>query len=95
MPKAPKLKAEEKATVPEENPLLEFIEDWEEPKLKAEAEPKIKPEAKAEPEAPAKLHETERPAPKTEKAAPEKVDNPLLKFIDEWEEPKAAPKKKK
>jgi len=86
MPKARVLKAREDVAVTEKNPLLDFINDWGESKLKA----------KAEPTAPAKkAPKAERPAPKTEKAAPKEVDNPLLKFIEEWEEPKAAPKKKK
>jgi translation initiation factor IF-2 len=78
--KTVKARAEEKAAMPGENPLLEFIEQWE--------EPKAKPKAKAESRAPAK-----KPASEIREAAPEKVDNPLLKFIEEWEEPK--PKKKR
>lgn len=87
MPKAQVSKAEEKVAAPEKNPLLDFIEDWEEPKAK----PKVKPKAPAK-----KAPEAEKPAPKTEEAVPEKgEDNPLLKFIEEWEEPKAPPKKKR
>ncbi len=86
MPKAQRI-AEEKPVIPEKNPLLEFIDEWEEPK--PAAEPKVKPTPPAK-----KTPEAEKPASKTEEAPPDEDDNPLLKYIEEWEEPKAAPKKK-
>jgi hypothetical protein len=83
IPMPRKISEPEEGTVPTvKNPLLEFIEEWEEP----EAEPKG--EADAEKEKPV-------PASKKKDTSPKEKENPLLKFIEEWEEPKSKQRKEK
>jgi hypothetical protein len=57
---------------PAKNPLIEVIEEWEEPKPKPSKKPEKKPVKKA----------------KKKDAPSETQENPLIKFIEEWEEPK-------
>lgn len=89
-PRVKPVKTSQEGIPAEKNPLLEFINQWEEPqapkpRAKTKTKGKAKPKAKRKP----------KTAPKVIEAAsePEKRDNPLLRFIEEWEEPKPGRKK--
>lgn len=80
------------AEAPVKNPLIEFIEEWEEPTPDTVPEPVPSPETGPEPEPVAE--EKEKPEKKPSRKTKEKKEktsepeeNPLIKFIEEWEEP--------
>ena len=85
-----------KAVITEEpaskNPLVEIIEEWEEPE--SPRKPETLPESKTERKTRTKMKAADKPERKPGKkvrrreTSTDARENPWVKFIEEWEEPK-------